>query len=189
MYRLIIFDFFGVIHSDPFRRWLQKYGDKQEARFEEASRLVDIGDISEQDFYKQLSSLSDQPLQSVQAVFDDMQLIDKDMVTLIDTLHASYKIGLLSNSSSEYARAILTEHNLTRLFDEIVISAEVGLVKPSREIFEFALDKMQLQPKEAIFIDDRQQNITVANSLGIQSILFTGTDKLENELTRLGIEY
>jgi epoxide hydrolase-like predicted phosphatase len=190
MYRLIIFDLFDVIHSDPFKRWLKKGGYKRgETRFKETSRLVDVGDISEQDFYKQLSSLSGQSLQSVQAVFNDMQLIDKDMVTLIDALHASYKTGLLSNASSEYARAIVAAHNLSYLFDEIVISAEVRHVKPSREIFDVMLDKMQLKPKDAIFIDDNKQNIKAAASLGIHSILFTDRGSLEKELHKLGFEY
>jgi HAD superfamily hydrolase (TIGR01509 family) len=96
---------------------------------------------------------------------------------------------LLSNASSGYARAILAEHNLSHLFDEIVVSAEVRLVKPSREIFDFMLDKMQLKPKDAVFVDDNKQNVKVAAALGIHSILFTDKDSLEKELHKLGFKY
>ena len=187
MYRAIIFDFFDVIHSDPFKRWLKKYGYKQKGEFEESSRLVDIGHISEQEFYRQLSDLSGQTVESIEAVFGDKQLIDQEMVDLIEVLGRHYKIGLLSNSSGEYLRPILQSYDIARFFDEIVVSAEIGMIKPRPEIFEHILEKMNLKAGEAIFIDDNPHNVAAAASLGIYSIVFTGEKALGSELAKLGI--
>jgi epoxide hydrolase-like predicted phosphatase len=187
VYRLVIFDFFDVIHSDPFKRWLRKYGYERGPGFQEASDLLDLGHISDREFYEKLSQISGQSAQSVEEVFNDTNLIDKSMVGLIKTLHADYKTGLLSNSSSEYLRPILENYDLTRLFDEIVVSAEVGLIKPSTEIFDFILERMDVKPRDSIFIDDDERNIKVAASMGIRPILFTGEADLRKEFAKLGV--
>jgi epoxide hydrolase-like predicted phosphatase len=187
VYEAIIFDFFNVIHSDPFLRWLKRYGYKRTGEFEESSRLVDVGHISEREFYEKLSALSGQTLESVRAIFSDTSLIDRDMVELIKGLHNNYKTGLLSNSSGEYLRPILEQHNLTRLFDEVVISSEVGLLKPDAEIFKHILHKLRVKPENAIFIDDNARYVDAASAIGIQAIVYTDTESVKRQLAGLGV--
>lgn len=182
MYKLIIFDFFDVIHSDPFKRWLKQYGYRREGGFEESSRLVDLGEISEQEFYKRLAELSGQTLQSVQEIFGEIDLIDESMVSLIEELKSNYKIAVLSNSTGEYLRPILEFHKIAHLFDEVIISAEIRMAKPDLEIFEFLINKMDVTKEDAIFVDDDLNNTSAAKSYGIDSILFKDAEKLRQDL-------
>lgn len=64
-----------------------------------------------------------------------------------------YRLGIISNWDSS-ARPILERHGLTSLFDNIVISSEVGFEKPGKEIFEIAFQRASVTPEECLYIGD-----------------------------------
>ena len=68
------------------------------------------------------------------------------------------------------------------LFDELVISAEVGLVKPDARVFQLALGRLDVQPHEAVFIDDMPVNVDAAGRLGMIGIQFVDTRQTLSEL-------
>ncbi len=68
------------------------------------------------------------------------------------------------------------------LFDELHVSGFIGIIKPDPRFFTTLLDKFDVDPNEAIFTDDLQENIDVAKSCGIEGILFTSPEALECEL-------
>jgi putative hydrolase of the HAD superfamily len=75
------------------------------------------------------------------------------------------------------------------LFDEIVISGEVGLHKPEPAIFELACERVGFEPGECVFVDDLRENCAGAEAVGITAILHRGADKTIPELERLfGLE-
>jgi HAD superfamily hydrolase (TIGR01509 family) len=74
------------------------------------------------------------------------------------------------------------------LFDEIAISAEVGLIKPEPAVFKHILKQLGVQAGEAIFIDDSPTNVQAAEALGIRSFVFAGTEALRKELAAAGIK-
>lgn len=84
---------------------------------------------------------------------------------------AGYRVIVLSNMSKEYID-FLRKKPVYSHFDEEIISCEVGLVKPEREIYELLLTRYGLRPEETIFIDDRQENVDAAAELGITPFLF-----------------
>lgn len=82
-----------------------------------------------------------------------------------------YKLYVLSNMSKEYIE-FLRKLPVFELFDEQVVSSEVGLGKPDRRIYEYLLTHCGLRPEETIFIDDRIDNVEVAAELGITPFHF-----------------
>ena len=96
------------------------------------------------------------------------------------------RIYLLSNISIGFAegyRACPWIKALFSHFDGLVFSGPVGLVKPHEDIFHYLLEKYDLHPEECIFIDDRQENISGAEAVGIQGYLFDGdAEKLRSTL-------
>ncbi|MEZ5816526.1 MAG: HAD family phosphatase [Hyphomicrobiaceae bacterium] len=73
-------------------------------------------------------------------------------------------------------------------FDELVVSGDIGLVKPDPEIFELLIRRRNLAPRTAVFIDDSAPNIETARRLGFATIHFDErTTDLEAELARLGV--
>ena len=78
----------------------------------------------------------------------------------------SYRLFVLSNMSKEYID-FLRKMPVYQYFDGEVISCEVGLNKPEREIYSLLLDKFSLDPMQTMFIDDRKENVVAAAELGI----------------------
>ena len=68
------------------------------------------------------------------------------------------------------------------MFDVLVFSCKEGYRKPEKEIYEITLSRLKSQPEETLFIDDREENIRGAESLGIQAILFENNEQLKEKL-------
>lgn len=75
---------------------------------------------------------------------------------------------------------------LTR-FETIIVSGEVGLVKPEPAIFDLLVNRAGIEPGRSIFIDDNPQNIITAAARGFHTILFTGPEALYEQLVNLGL--
>jgi 2-haloacid dehalogenase len=72
-------------------------------------------------------------------------------------------------------------------FRDIVVSGDEKLVKPDAAIYRLALDRFGLKPDEAVFIDDREDNIAGAEAVGIPGLLFIDAPTLRRDLVRLGL--
>ena len=110
------------------------------------------------------------------------------MADLIGELKAAgYGIYLLSNA---FTRQHEYWHRVpgSEYFDDTLISADVKLLKPQREIYELALNKFGINADECMFIDDRADNIEMAETCGIRGIVFHGdTEILRSDLRRAGV--
>jgi epoxide hydrolase-like predicted phosphatase len=98
------------------------------------------------------------------------QTLDEEMLALLRKLKASgVPTGLLSNSwGGGYPTELFPD-----MFDAIVISGEVGMRKPEPRIFLHAAQLLGLEPRECVFIDDIQANITAAEQIGFTGVLHT----------------
>ena len=70
-------------------------------------------------------------------------------------------------------------------FQGVVVSGDEKLVKPDAAIYRLALDRFGLKPDEAVFVDDREDNIAGAEAVGIPGLLFTDAATLRRDLVRL----
>ncbi len=100
---------------------------------------------------------------------------------------AGYPLFALSNWSAETFPIARRKYGFLQLFDHVVISGEVSLLKPDRRIFELVAQKAQRAPAECLLIDDAAENIAVASSIGFQTLHFKSAESLETRLTELGI--
>jgi putative hydrolase of the HAD superfamily len=99
-------------------------------------------------------------------------------------LHGKYKIGLISNAWNDL-REYIAKQKFDDCFDSITISAEVGMVKPEARIYQVALEQLQIQADEAVFVDDFQANIEGCEKVGMQGILFKDPDEVKLKLKAL----
>lgn len=84
---------------------------------------------------------------------------------------------LLSNFNQRLREEIDIVFPELALFNGLVISGEIGMVKPNEEIYRYILDKYSLVPEECIFIDDNKNNIAACEKIGINGYLFDGDVK------------
>jgi 2-haloacid dehalogenase len=98
-----------------------------------------------------------------------------------------YKIYALTNWSEETFVIAKREYDFLGWFDGIVVSGTEKTRKPSAQFYQILLDRYQVKPQEALFIDDNHRNIVAAEQLGIKSIHFKSAVQLEAELKQLSV--
>jgi len=91
---------------------------------------------------------------------------------------AGGKTAMLSNGVPEVMDRVRATRPLEPFFDEVVVSYEVGLAKPDRAIYELCLSRLALPPRQALFVDDREENILAARAVGLEALHFTGEGSL-----------
>lgn len=185
---VLIFDFFGVFCSSIATDWFKttKPDKAGLAAFQALCTESDYGRLTRAEFNQAASKLSGIPVPEIIRGIEAETHINTSLVKYVETLRArGYRIACLSNGTHEWTLRVIVDHGLEHLFDEIVLSGDLGIVKPSPEIYTHTLDKLGLKPAQAIFVDDRQSNNDAAEALGIRSLLFTDTQTFIKDLESL----
>ena len=114
------------------------------------------------------------------------EALNEGVAALIRRLHADgeLKLAVLSNSPPGLNRW-LEEWDLLGCFEMVFCSGDEGVRKPDAAAFEITLERLSVDPEEAVFIDDTVGHINVARSLGIHGVLFTTAEALVDDLERL----
>jgi 2-haloacid dehalogenase len=100
---------------------------------------------------------------------------------------AGYPIYGLSNWSAETFPYAREKYDFFDLLDDMVISGEVGHIKPDPEIFQILLEKIRRPAQECLFIDDSLSNINQAQKMGFATIHFHSPEQLATVLHDLKI--
>ena len=189
----VIFDFGGVIlpYLDP--AWLSAnmpHGAQiQEAIYEylnsEIIWEVMRGKLKEMDFWTNKAREKGIPAEAIARylqVQTAREQLDEKVLAYMRRLKEGYKVGVLSNAGDTTRELFEQEYRFHELVDDIVISAEEGLVKPEPEIYILAAQRLATRPERCVFVDDIPENIQAAEGLGMRGVLFTET---ESSLARL----
>jgi len=111
-----------------------------------------------------------------------------EMANLLARLKGDYPLYLLSNTNENHYRFIQESFDVERHFDELILSYLVECAKPDPAIYEHVMERSGLSPSECLFVDDLEDNVRAARSLGMHAILFRGHGDLIEQFTRYGIE-
>lgn len=200
--KAIIFDVGGVLirtHSRAGReKWAAKLGlapwEFEEFVFSgESGRQAQMGQKTSATHWRWLGDyfqLPEAELTQMRRDFFAGDTINEPLVEHIKRLRlAGYRTGLLSNFTDS-ARRVWTEvYPFIDYFDGIVISAEVGLMKPDPKIYCLAAESVGVQVTEVLFVDDFAENIEGAKAVGMQTLHFTDPDAARQELAAItGVE-
>ena len=191
-----IFDCFGVVCSTPLYTWYKKYMTDRglsDEKLLDVFKDYDLNKISGDDvaeYFSKYEGITSTP-EEIQKQIDSYLKVDANIVDIIKRLRKNgYKVALLSNGNTEYFKekvnSVYPEFN--DLFDEIIISSEVGVVKPDEEIYLIALNKISSKPEESLFIDDSKTNVEGAIKAGIQGFLYTDIDSFSEYIKNLVID-
>ena len=182
MIKAVIFDYFDVFRTDGYNRWLRQHGYRRDGAFLEASEKHDRGEYSDKDFFKAIADASGETADQVRRELESDHEFNQPLVDYVRTLKDRYKLALLSNASSDYLRNELAQRGIEKYFDEIVISSELGLIKPEPAIFEHIMEKLGVEPQQCIFTDDNPKHVEAAEKLGIQGVVFTSVTELKQQI-------
>lgn len=184
----LIFDFGGVIiniKSEP--DWLQQdllphFRREPLLQLYEAGYFNDLetGRLLPQEFLHKMQSIALQEDVGEMWVKQHWNAILKDIpayrVDLLRRLRQKYRLILLSNTNAihvesfqQYMHQTFKEDILQTNFHTVYYSQEIGMRKPGREIYEYVLQQQGIRPEETIFFDDRPENLTEPQKLGLQT--------------------
>lgn len=183
----VIFDFFGVVVSEIAPFVLPKYMSATDVVRYRATVVqeADLGYITQKEFFDRLSIITQVPSRALEDEFWAHVKVNYETIALIESLRHKYRLALLTNAIVPFVRQIMAKHDLAQLFDTIMVSSEEHMAKPDPAFFQHLLDKMQISPKDAFFIDDNPTNIEGARNAGIAGIVFTSAAQVTQDLSEL----
>ncbi len=195
--RNVIFDLGGVVLDwDPDAILEGYYTDLKEratmkaALFKHPDWLqMDRGTLTESEALERLEQRTGRPVAELSGLFDAVRssLLPKpDTVALVKSLaRRDVPLYCLSNMPASTFAYLREQHEFWDAFRGIVISGEIKMAKPEREIFEYLLRRYALAPAETVFVDDHPPNIQAAQALGLHTVLFRDARQCALELERL----
>jgi FMN phosphatase YigB (HAD superfamily) len=112
-----------------------------------------------------------------------------ELEPLVRCLAGRYRLLTLSNTNPIHVEYMREHFPILEVFDDLVLSCEVGMGKPQPEIYREAVRRSGCRPEECVFTDDIPAYVEAARSLGMQGIVFSDTARFERELPAAGVEW
>lgn len=149
--------------------------------FRVAETLKQAGAPSKEEFYRQMeyfSSVNMLPYKDTIKKFGlekvrwlkELEKLYPESKEVLQALHGRYKLGIIANQSAGTEER-LVQFGIRNYFDVVVASAEAGVAKPDKRIFELALSQAGCSAREACMVGDRLDNdITPAAEMGMSTV-------------------
>jgi epoxide hydrolase-like predicted phosphatase len=206
--RGLLVDYGGVLTTSvarSFREWCRQAGLPSELvkeAFVEAYagpagdgpvHRVETGELTAEQFAVGLAALLSEragreiPADGLLAgLFGGLRLDERMLAAVAAARRAGVRTGLLSNS---WDRAAYPRERFDGLFDDLVISGEVGLRKPDPAIFTLAAQRLNLPATACVFVDDLEANVQAAQAVGMTGVHHrTADETLPRLAALLGLE-
>lgn len=191
MIKTIFFDFGGVLIKTPDYRWISRWkhllglSDHPEvlALIEnphDAPLIKDIclGKVPENQIWSVMAEkwhVKPELIAYFRRQVSSKRHLNRQMVRLLGGLQENYQTAILSNAGDQSRRLMEEVFHLHHYVDEIIISAEEGVIKQDPEIFQIAMQRLEAKPETSLLLDDHLPNILAARAFGMRAIQFINT--------------
>jgi epoxide hydrolase-like predicted phosphatase len=194
--RAVFFDLGGVIVRTEYQAPRQHLAERLGMEYDDLVKIVfdsdsgyqaSIGAIPPEAHWDLVIKRLKRPASELEAIRHEFfagDIIDRTLLDFLRSLRGKYTTGLISNAWGDL-REYLVREKFEDAFDHIIISAEVGAVKPEAKIYKTALEQAGVRPKEMVFVDDFAVNIEGCEKVGIKGILFRDPDSALKQLKAL----
>jgi len=151
----------------------------------------DRGDLDEASYWKAVATAAGRSLTAQQRLAiisldnESWSREDPAMVRWAATLRDSgIRTGVLSNMPVTLRRHVMSALAWLKGFDNYTFSCDVHLIKPETGIYEHAVQALEVNPAEALFLDDREENVAGARRAGLHALTFQSVERAREELAR-----
>jgi epoxide hydrolase-like predicted phosphatase len=188
----VIFDWGGVLIDDPapalFKYCANVFGVSEKqyiAAFDICINDFQTGAVTEQQFWANMAKHLNVPPPKKDSLwteaFHAAYRPRQEMVTLVSNLRkAGCKTAIISNTEMPVVKII--DKQICDYMDVTVLSCLEGMAKPGKEIYELTLNRLGVSAQQAIFIDDKPENIDGAKRAGLQTILFKTIENFKKNI-------
>ncbi len=184
----VIFDCFGVVITDALSLLHRELAERDEAA---ASELRDViraanrGIISGTESRQRVAELLGITTAEYRQRIDSSEQTDWKLLDYIGRLRVDYKTAMLSNITQSGLQRRFPDDKLLEYFDELVISSEIGYVKPEPEAYLVTAKRLGVSPEACVFLDDREGYCDGARDVGMQAIRYDSFGQATAELEHL----
>ncbi len=151
----------------------------------ENRRQAQIGGVDGDAYLQEVAEEFGMSVVALRQTFFGADQLDHTLMAYIRGLRRQYKTGLLSNAMNNLRALLTTDYPILDAFDAVVISGEVGVMKPHPAIYLLAAERLGVQPSQAVFVDDFIQNVHGAQEAGMRGVHFTSREQTLAELKTL----
>ena len=200
MIKNIVFDIGGVLADYRMKEFLMEKGldGPMIKRVLKASVMnpywgrFERGEVTEEETLQAFTAADPEIERELRLAFTNLSgmLVSRDYaIPLVQRLKkAGYGVYYLSN----YFKKAYDECGESLAFmpymDGGIVSFKVGMTKPDQRMFSCFLERFGLTAESCLFVDDTEENVLAARSLGFFGLVFSGVDGLMEELQKLGVE-
>lgn len=184
--KAVFFDLGGVILRTEYQAPRQHLAESFGMDYDDIDKVVfgggpkgsaaraSIGEITEEEHWKNVMKTLKLPASEYERVREEFfagDVVDHEIVDFLRSIKPKYKVGLISNAWNGLRDYIVRE-KFDDAFHHMIISAEVRVAKPDPKIYHIALEQLQVQAEEAVFVDDFIENIEACEKVGMKGIHF-----------------
>ncbi|MEO7905192.1 MAG: HAD family phosphatase [Candidatus Saccharimonadales bacterium] len=190
MIKAVIFDCFGVLYVDTSRHFFEHHVPDYERLHSELDALLracDRGYITQRELNQQIAVVTGLSFDFVNERIQGVHQRNDTLLSYAQSLRSTYKLGMLSNIGRGSMDSFFDGSERQRLFDAVILSGEVGMIKPDPAIFTLMAEKLEVLPEECVMIDDIVANVDGAKAAGMQSVVYSTTYNLQHALSKLDI--
>lgn len=188
MMKAIIFDFYGVVSVRAHEVFVDEVAEEFAARgedFYDLRRQHDLGILSVEDFLQKVADISGMTVEECLDRMHSERVLNGPLLEYLrDQLKPHYKIGMLSNAAGDLRGFVNPPNALDGLFDDMIISADVGMIKPDPRVFALACERLGSKPAETLMIDDLADNCEGAKVAGLMAIQYQTWPQCRHELEK-----
>ena len=153
----------------------------------------DSGRVSSSDYWRLVIGDAPVPADGVDSAIAALKDADyeswidyrEDVWDLAAAFRQRGRTAMLSNGVPEVMTRVAAARPLEQYFDRVIVSYEVGVVKPGPEIYQIALKAVGVPAEQVLFVDDRPENLEAAERAGIQTLHFTSDASIDDLRARL----
>jgi len=172
--KAVILDMYGVIlkdSGDGFITFVNRtFPDLSPADIYQHWDKADVGELSSLGVFERLGFKGD--LGEIEREYLDTVEINESFYEVASMIKKYYKLALISNDSSEWSNYFRNKFKINDYFDVITVSGDIKIKKPDERIFKLTLAKLGCLASDCTYIDDRRFNLSAAQALGMDTILF-----------------
>lgn len=151
--------------------------------------LHDKGDYADDEILDMMIKNDPSMEKEIRNIYDHLYMMIEPRAYAKDWIlnlqKAGYKVYILSNYSRRCFEQCKTQLDAVKLADGMIFSFQEKLIKPDSAIYKVLLERYGIDPSNSVFIDDREDNIMTARSLGMNGIVFKSKEQVEADLTAL----
>ena len=193
-YSVIVFDLGNVLISFDYKPMIRKFneiksglGDKFATQYKDnyhVHRDFEKGMLNTKQFLSIMLDWLEQKVneQEFMNIFSDIFTLNHNVIDLLPKLKEKYNLVLLSNTNAIHQKYGWSHYDFLHHFNKLILSHEVGAVKPEEKIYRAVEEFTQKPSSEHFFIDDVKEYVDGAEKCGWEGIQFINYSLLHAEL-------